>query len=187
MKERETTGSLGHGREGMSAPSEEAVLLSAFENLTADNFQITSARDRKYNCIAWAAEESNVNWWPLPELLNGSPVGGVYWPEGVGLDVTLPNFIRAFRRIGYRECDHGELEDGFEKIVLFVDASGIPTHAARQLQDGKWTSKLGKLNDISHDTAECAGGTEYGQPHQYMRRSVRERPPATLPWGVAAP
>ena len=32
-----------------------------------------------------------------------------------------------------------QLEPGFEKIALYADNSGKPTHAARQLDNGRWT------------------------------------------------
>jgi hypothetical protein len=44
------------------------------------------------------------------------------------------------------------------------------THAARQLSNGCWTSKLGKLNDIQHGTPESIEGTEYGIVYCFMKR-----------------
>ena len=47
-------------------------------------------------------------------------------------------------------------------------------HAARQLSDGRWTSKLGELVDIEHpDLADVAGGI-YGQPNLYMERRIAQ-------------
>jgi hypothetical protein len=44
------------------------------------------------------------------------------------------------------------LEPGFLKVALY--GTGLTyTHAARQLADGKWTSKLGKGEDIEHDSS----------------------------------
>jgi|GEM_PF-3681614 len=56
--------------------------------------------------------------------------------------------MQAFATLGYEVCDNVELEPGFEKIALYAGADGIPTHAARQLQAGPWTSKLGRMEDI---------------------------------------
>ena len=41
----------------------------------------------------------------------------------------------------------GKRRDGGRKINR-IDTNGKPTHAARQLSSGLWTSKLGKLQDI---------------------------------------
>ena len=80
--------------------------------------------------------------------------------------------MEAFQILGYEPCDDGTLEDGYQKVVLYADRSGIPTHAARQLENGRWTSKLGRLEDIEHDTVEDVSGPVYGQPVQFMRRAL---------------
>jgi hypothetical protein len=49
---------------------------------------------------------------------------------------------------------------GVEKIAIYV-RSDIPSHVARQLPNGKWTSKLGLREDIEHDL-EALEGPEYG-------------------------
>ena len=50
--------------------------------------------------------------------------------------------------------------------------NAVPTHAARQLPDGKWTSKLGPFEDIKHSTLVCLKGPLYGEPDTYMKRPV---------------
>ncbi len=62
-----------------------------------------------------------------------------------------------------------ELEPGFEKIALFADERGIPRHAARQLLTGRWTNKLGELEDIEHGLRDLEGA-EYGTVVLVMRR-----------------
>ena len=37
------------------------------------------------------------------------------------------------------------------KVAIYGDAEGY-THTSRQLPDGKWTGKIGKLQDIEHDS-----------------------------------
>ena len=46
---------------------------------------------------------------------------------------------------------------------------GICTHASLQLADGKWTSKLGFLNDISH-SLHALEGELYGSVVCIMKR-----------------
>ena len=91
----------------------------------------------------------------------------------------LPNLDSQNHRIttlGYTECPDGALEAGHEKVVLFAlrDDGGdlVPTHAARQLADGRWTSKLGPLEDIEHTNVEDVNGPIYGVPVRFMRRAV---------------
>jgi hypothetical protein len=64
-----------------------------------------------------------------------------------------------------------EAEPGFEKVALFADASGMPQHAARQLATGRWTSKLGRMEDIEHALRDLEGGI-YGSVVLLLKRSV---------------
>jgi len=119
-----------------------------------------------YNCIAFAADDQNLWWWPDQD-------GEAYWPEGVKRKVTRNSFIAAFGTVGYEICDNGMLEEGCEKIALF-EKNGIPTHASKQLEDGRWKSKLGEWEDIEHKTVEAVqtfnGVGSYGEVAIYMRR-----------------
>ncbi|TAF36353.1 MAG: hypothetical protein EAZ69_10585 [Oscillatoriales cyanobacterium] len=54
---------------------------------------------------------------------------------------------------------------------LKIDSNGIPTHAARQLANGKWTSKLGWLEDIEHEL-DGLTGDRYGVVGQILKRAV---------------
>ncbi|MEG3937912.1 hypothetical protein QT995_07080 [Microcoleus sp. S36b_A3] len=70
---------------------------------------------------------------------------------------TLEEYIQAYEMLGYEICKGDRLEVGYQKIGLYVDSKGIPTHAARQLPNGKWTSKLGWLEDIEHELDGLVG------------------------------
>jgi hypothetical protein len=95
-------------------------------------------------------------------------MGQGYWPEQAPREETLAAFVHAFETLGYSRCDSSEHEPGFEKVALYA-REGTPTHAARQLEDGKWTSKLGELEDIEH-TLEGIAGSSYGEVAQILRR-----------------
>jgi hypothetical protein len=124
--------------------------------------QITSPETDRYNCIAWAAGDSQ-QWWE-PDIYNIC-----YWPPSVPRLMTLDAYIKAFETVGYTLCSNGNYQHGFIKIAMFVDANGIPTHAVRLLPNGKWTSKCGTLEDIEHDlTALC--GQWYGNVYCYMKK-----------------
>ena len=57
-----------------------------------------------------------------------------------------------------------------KKIAIYVNPDGKPTHAARQLSSGQWTSKLGQLEGIEHNILEGLTGSEYGTVAVMMKR-----------------
>ena len=67
-------------------------------------------------------------------------------------------------------CAATDWERGFEKVAIFADDQGFPSHAA-QLPNGRWTSKLGKLEDIEHEILALVG-VEYGSVAVVMRRPI---------------
>lgn len=119
---------------------------------------------KDYNCIAWAAADSTNRWEP-------DPLFQWYWPDGVERKYSLAAFHAAYRTVGYEICNDGSLEVGFEKIAIFT-LDGFPKHAARQLPNGNWTSKLGDFEDIQHCTLGCLSGPLYGSPQSYMKRPI---------------
>ena len=92
-----------------------------------------------------------------------------YWPGGVPREETLTAFTAAFATLGYEVADSETWEPGFDKVALFADAQGIPTHAARQLAQGRWTSKLGLSEDIEHNLHDVSGSI-YGVVVRVLRR-----------------
>jgi len=64
-----------------------------------------------------------------------------------------------------------ELESGLEKIALY-SMSSIPTHAARQLRDGWWTSKLGPNFDIEHSDLAAVADGAYGTPIAFLSKAA---------------
>jgi hypothetical protein len=129
-------------------------------NLTAHNHQVTSPATTDYNCIAWSAGDAD-RWWEP----------GRYWPESIPDDDFGLEVLKAmFRGLGFVECDFDDrIEPGQEKVALYGSAQ-FYTHAARQLPNGKWTSKLGKWVDIEHDSPSDVGGGEYGEVACIMKR-----------------
>jgi hypothetical protein len=84
---------------------------------------------------------------------------------------------------GYVETDAGAVEEGFEKIALYINKHGQVTHAARQLQNGFWTSKLGNNCDVMHAVEALEGGL-HGLLGKFLKRP---KPVAPLPQVVVAP
>jgi len=132
-----------------------------FPNLCT--YQTTSPATIIYNCIAWAAEDTQRFWWPDPSL-------AYYWPPSVPREETIIRFIEAFRALGYNPCDDGSLESGWQKVVIYADSLRKPKHMARQLSNGFWTSKMGRDLDITHNRVEDLEGPFYGSVVQYLRR-----------------
>jgi hypothetical protein len=125
-----------------------AILQAQFPNLNATNYVITSPVDPGYNCIAWAADNADRWWWPLY---------GHYWPPGMPFDLTIDNFARLFEAMG------------FERVAIYAQ-NGVPTHGAKQLPTGRWSSKLGSSEDVDHESLMLLEGAKYGQVAVILRR-----------------
>jgi hypothetical protein len=121
----------------------QVELEAAFPNLIADGYEITSPKSRKYNCIAWAAGDVSRKW-----DCTGLPLVGFYWPPNARAEEGIEALVSAFETQGYQLCETTALEPGLEKVVLYVDGQGLWTHAAKQLTDGRWSSKLGDAEDM---------------------------------------
>lgn len=138
----------------------DVVIRAKFPKLQNDTYKVTSQRTYGYNCIGWAAGDSENWWWPSPDD---------YWPDDVPRVNTIENFILAFQTLGYEICDNGNFESQYEKVALYAVAN-VPQHMAKQLASGAWVSKLGPQWDIQHSSADSVENSEYGQVVLYMRR-----------------
>jgi hypothetical protein len=136
-----------------------AELERIFPALAIDDYVVASPETTAYNCIALAAGESD-RWWEP----------GIYWPIQSGDD--LATLISLFASLGYALCDDDRLEAEYQRVPLYADELDNWTHAARQLSDGWWTSKLGEAVDILHRSPrELVGGT-YGEVRAIMKRAA---------------
>lgn len=150
---------------------EETQIRRIFPNLQSDtDFKITSPRTPNYNCIAWAYHYNDRWMWPGGQEMKICD-GFHYWPDDVEDSEDVTAFIKAFEKTGYTLCDNHDFEEGFRKIALYVVKDTTQcTHAARQLSNGKWTSKLGEFNDIQHGTPYTIEGKVYGEVYCIMKR-----------------
>ncbi|NER00191.1 MAG: hypothetical protein F6K30_26415 [Cyanothece sp. SIO2G6] len=135
-------------------------------------YEVTSPRTADYNCIAWAMEEDDRWWSPTSE--------DYYWPEGAPQEWTVAAVIQTLILLGFSPCNDVSIEPGFQKIALFATQDGEPSHVARQLPDGSWTSKLGDWEDIQHELTGIEGEEVtikgenmkmYGTVQQVLKRS----------------
>jgi hypothetical protein len=130
-----------------------------FPRLTPRNHYVTSPATADYNCVAWAAGDTE-HWWQP----------GVYWPaDAPPQDFGISALEGAFRALGFEPCDDDAPDPGLERVALY-SKDQFYTHAARQLPGGNWTSKLGKGEDIEHDTPDVIAGGLYGEVARIMRR-----------------
>jgi hypothetical protein len=120
-----------------------------------NDYEVLRPADLHYNCIAWSLGITDRWVWP---------------------GKTVADFDRLYGSHGYRRI--GTLDyraqPGAQKIVLYGKISYVNgrqviecTHGARQLADGTWTSKLGRLPAIRHRTPNALNGygpNGYGQP-----------------------
>jgi len=96
------------------------------------------------------------------------PFDQYYWPPSVPREPTVSAYQQALESIGFSECEDGSLESGLVKVAVFGIGAEL-THAARQLDDGTWTSKLGSLEDITHEL-QALEGADYGHVVLFMKR-----------------
>lgn len=132
-----------------------------FPSLKSAAYRITSPKAKRYNCAAWANGVATRWWEALP---------GYYWPDGVPRDGTVESYVTLFSLCGFDPCDDGFLEEGFEKIAVYGSEYSF-RHVARQLPDGKWTSTLGALEHIEHDSLDGLAGEEYGHVMRFLKRT----------------
>lgn len=140
-----------------------------FPQIVLTGYGITSPQTPRYNCIAWAAGDTRKWWWPDP-----SPFA--YWPPNIPRENTLQRFIEAFQTLGYEPCGNTDLEPDVEKAAVYADADGSPTHAARQLATGVWTSKLAREEDIEHHDLAGVEVQQYGHVVQLLKRPRQDSP-----------
>jgi hypothetical protein len=67
------------------------ALIARIKGLESSTFEITSAEAEDYNCIAWAAHDTERWWWP----------SGGFWPPGLVEEETLNAFEAAYGTLGY--------------------------------------------------------------------------------------
>jgi hypothetical protein len=156
--------------------SRDPKIQGWFPLLNPNEYEFTSPETDTYNCIAWAAGETD-RWW------EPSSNPKYYWPKDAPNDDRIGSLLVVFSLLNYEVCENASLEPGYEKIAIYGDADDSFTHASRQLGDGKWTSKLGPDEDISHKTLEglTGPGQAYGTVVIIMRRKILTAPDTPSP------
>lgn len=155
-------GSIGVVNEAMAYSSDRIPSEFRWPNLTSDNYRKTSVLDKNYNCIAWSVNDETLKIWPYDHP-------DYFWPSDILNNESVQAFVEFYATYGYEVCTVSSLEEGFEKIAIYVEDDEV-RHAARQFASGLWSSKLGNLEDIEHDTLGGLEGHFYGQAVVFLRR-----------------
>jgi hypothetical protein len=136
----------------------ERHIESLFPNLAGSSWLRTSPQTVDYNCFAWAAGETSDVWDPERS----------YWPENCKRELTPEAISQAYASIGFALGTLDGCPQEVERIAIYC-RGGVPQHAARQLPDGNWTSKLGASFDIEHPL-HALEGSEYGTVKVILER-----------------
>jgi len=137
-------------------------LKRKFPNLV-DLSRKTSEEDEKYNCIAWAFGHTNKIWWP-------AKAPRVHWPISYKGLTAMQAFQAWLTHDGWEGTLDATFDPKFKKIALYT-LYGEPTHAAKLIGDGTWSSKLGLFIDLSHTLADLVG-PEYGSVFGIYRKAA---------------
>lgn len=137
-------------------------LIRAFPYLTTENFEIVGPPSGRYNCIAYAAGDTSKRW---------DNHLGRYWPPWATRSSSMQSLKEVFAGLQYEECQDGNHEAGYQKLALY-EARGAMQHAAAQMPNGRWRSKMGSGPVIEHDSPASLAAGPYGEPTAFMRRPI---------------
>jgi hypothetical protein len=110
----------------MDTSSWAQLLARAFPRLSSEGFEIIDEPSDRYNCIAYAAGDTN-EWWDHNE--------DHYWPSSTTRSESIESLKEVFFGLGFEQCVDSTLEDGYEKVALYEE-HGMWTHAALQTSTG---------------------------------------------------
>ncbi len=147
----------------MVTPRWMTWLNVSFPKLRDEGFTVVDPPSDRYNCIAYAAGDTNRWWDHTPRR---------YWPSYATRSEQIESLQEVFIGLGFEECDDSSIEPGYQKIALYED-QGAWEHASVQMPNGAWRSKMGEGPVIEHRSPGSLSGGPYGEPTVYMRRNTR--------------
>jgi len=139
----------------------DAHFKADFPALSDVTSKKTSEADQCYNCIAWAFSDNQRHWWPQKRS---------FWPFDYRGKTVKEAFNELFTSDGWQETSDSYYAPAFQKLALY-ELNGVPTHAARLLPSGLWTSKLGQNIDLAHHLNDLEGPT-YGAVSAIYRKPI---------------
>ena len=145
-------------------------LADWFPDLSIEGYEKTSEDVSLYNCSAWAMGENHTWWEPYDPWKFDPHDEPRYWPPEAPNEFSIEAYIIAFGTRGYVECDSEEWDPGYQKIAIYLGYDYEPSHVALLIEPGKWSSKIGEWEDITHYSLTVLEGDKYGEVFTIMRR-----------------
>lgn len=130
--------------------AEASAVARLLNGADPNDYRLASRACPDYNCLAWALADQARNWQPRPMMMRD----GAHWPPGIPMRTDLATLRQLLGVWGFERAVDGTLDNDLVKVALYDDRDqpGRWSHVARQLADGWWASKLGRLADIEHRT-----------------------------------
>lgn len=135
-------------------------LRGIFPNLRPTRQTIKSPIDLNHNCFAYAIGDT-LHWWEPFGFVLPTSNPPYHWPNELPQNKLPQTLVRFFENHGFEVTEESERENGIEKLALYVRDNEV-THAALQLPNGRWKSKIGNKEDILHDLGELESDIPYG-------------------------
>lgn len=128
--------------------------------LLTDYELIPNSESMEYNCISHTLNINNDISWPFDN--------NNYWP--VSRNLTKESFDKFYEFHGFEKMNLLDFsyDSKYIKVALYTN-KGIPTHAAIQVDEFFWESKIGELGIIKHDLFEIEDNV-YGEVAQIYRK-----------------
>jgi hypothetical protein len=124
---------------------------------------IPNSESDSYNCISHTIHLKEDISWPIDTRH--------YWPTK--RELTKESFDLFYEHHGFEKLSILDFtyNENYTKVVLYTN-NNIPTHAAIQIDNTYWESKIGRLGIIRHDLFEIENDV-YGEITQiYRKRNI---------------
>jgi hypothetical protein len=104
--------------------------------------------------MAWAVDDVR-QWWEYGATLFGVPT---FWPNGYPPGETVADVSNVLQGVfRYTPTIDRRARLGIERVAIYGHADLSFAHIARQLESGRWSSKLGELYDLEHALSDLEG------------------------------
>lgn len=141
--------------------------------------KIKSPITPKYNCVAYSLNREDI-WYESidnDDIRNGLCVllqRSIIWPEALSKGILINNYLELYKLNGFEKVNDLDIsvEVGYVKIAIYGNTEQVFTHVCRQMEDGKWVSKLGSFQDVEHDDLEVLEGSHYGKVMVVMKKKI---------------
>jgi len=138
------------------------LIEKSFPNSYKEPFEITSSETPDYNCLAWALND-NSKWYESDD--------DYFWFNDIARDNLLTTIQKIFENLGFHQTNFAKYQIDYERIALFSIDNNECSHLARQIDEDKWTSKLGSSYDVNHSIKSIENGI-YGNAVIFLERKL---------------